>query len=80
MEIKIGTDIELFLSLNNKIVSAIPFCRGTKEMPAIIPNANDKRYKFMHDNVTMEFNVPEATTAEEFSSSIETAKDYQTFG
>ena len=72
--IKIGTDIELFLALNNKVISAIPFCRGTKENPILIPNANDNRYKFMHDNVTMEFNVPEATDPDEFSSSIVKAK------
>lgn len=68
--IKIGTDFETFIvdvSNNNKPISAIGICGGSKDEPLSIGNSC-----FRHeDNVAFEFGMPPCTDFESFKNYIE---------
>lgn len=65
----IGCDPELFLHHKGKFVSAIDLIGGSKQMPK--PIGDVKGYAVQEDNVAVEFNVPPATSCEEFVKSIQ---------
>lgn len=74
----IGSDPEFFLmeASSGKMISAIPFIRGTKEEPLPLPSGGGLQY----DNVAVEFASPVATSAKEFvhklASTIEETKSF----
>ncbi len=69
MRLTIGADPELFLesSPGGFVRSAIGFIGGTKEMPLELSRPG---YFVQEDNVAAEFNIPAATTEQEFVDSI----------
>lgn len=74
-EITIGADPELFLvTPNGKFISAIGLIGGTKAMPRGI----EKGCAVQEDNVAVEFNIPPATSVDEFIGSINHALEYLT--
>lgn len=72
----VGTDTELFLrdANNNKPVPAIGLIGGTKNKPR--PILGGKGFAVQEDNVMVEFNIPPAKTAKDFSAHIERVLDY----
>ena len=65
---KLGTDPEFFFVMGDKFKSSIPIVgMGTKETP--MPMDKDGFF-FLHDNVTVEFNVPPANNLDEFITNI----------
>ena len=66
--LKVGSDAELFLL---KAGAPHPVCGlvgGTKQDP--LPVLGGNGYAVQEDNVTLEFNIPPASTAEEFQDSL----------
>lgn len=74
--ITIGADPEVFLvDLNNKVISAVGLIGGTKSEPKSI---GDEGFSVQEDNILAEFNIPPATTKEEFIYNINHCKEYLT--
>lgn len=67
VEIKLGTDPEGFLHLNNKFVNAAGLFPGTKKEPFEL-----EKGAVQVDGTALEFNIHPAATAEEFESNIAT--------
>lgn len=65
----IGCDPELFLHHKGKFISAIDLIGGSKQMPK--PIGDVAGYAVQEDNVAVEFNVPPATSCEQFVKSIQ---------
>ena len=70
---KIGTDPELFLEKDGKIISAEGLIGGTKKEPKLI---SEYGHAIQEDNVMVEFNTPPSTSAKEFVDNINFVKDY----
>jgi hypothetical protein len=73
--LKIGSDAEFFLT--NPSGQAVAVCGllgGTKEEPRPVLGGNG--YAVQEDNVTAEFNIPPASTSEEFALSITKMLEY----
>ena len=68
--LKVGSDAELFLLKNGQPYPVCGLVGGTKEDP--LPVLGGNGYAVQEDNVTLEFNIPPASTAEEFQNSIGT--------
>ncbi len=64
-----GCDPEMFVTLEGRFFSAIPFIRGTKKKPQPLPSGAF----VMRDNVAVEFGIPPANTEDEFVGRILTA-------
>jgi hypothetical protein len=64
----IGADPEMFIRHREqkKVLSAIPFVKGTKEEPEKLPNGGT----IQHDNVAIEFAIEPAGTKAEFINNI----------
>lgn len=63
MKFTIGSDPELFLvDADGKFISAVGLCKGTKNAPFEFL----KGFKIHNDNVAVEFNIPPASSKEEF--------------
>lgn len=74
--LKIGSDAEIFLS--NKELLPVPVCGlvgGTKEQPLPVPSLGEG-YAVQEDNVMLEFNIPPAGSATEFSNSLSVMLKY----
>lgn len=67
----IGSDPELFLEKDDKIVSAIGIVGGTKRKPKALKIPG---YFVQEDNVLVEFNTPPVTSVDEFVNAIRTGK------
>jgi hypothetical protein len=70
--VKIGSDPELFLEKNGKIVSAEGIIGGSKNDPKPF----DKGFFMQEDNVMVEFNIPASVTKDEFVNNMNFAKSY----
>lgn len=69
MKIKLGCDPELFLAdATGKLMASCGLIGGTKAEPQPLPLGPG--YAVQEDNVAIEFNIPPASNAEEFQSSI----------
>lgn len=67
----IGADPEVFIvNKTGKIISSIGKIGGSKKRPRELGNG----FFVQEDNVLMEFNIPPASSKEEFSTNIEVAK------
>ena len=67
---KIGTDAEVFLvDKTGSPVSAVGIVPGSKNEPMPVLEGNG--YAVQRDNVMLEFNIPAASSAAEFSASID---------
>lgn len=77
MKFLIGTDPELFIynKITNKVVSAIPFLPGTKDLP-YKPHIFSKGFAVQTDNILAEFNVPPTNNINEFVLNLEMMKTY----
>lgn len=75
--LKIGSDPELFIinTKTNKVVSSIGLIPGKKGQAWVDPSWK-KGYGLETDNVLAEFNIPPATTCEEFVDSMEFMKNF----
>lgn len=76
MEIKnitLGTDPELFLQKDNKIISAIGKIGGSKSDPQPI---SDNGHFIQEDNVAIEYNIPPCVTRENWVFHNNFVKDY----
>jgi len=71
-KILVGADPELFIKKGNEIISAETFIEGTKENPFDI----GKGCAIQLDNVACEFNIPPASSFEEFEKSINFPLDF----
>lgn len=73
--VTVGSDPEflIFSELENKFISAIGMCNGTKENPEPI---TDKGHMIQIDGVGFEYNIPPCSTAEGFVKEINFVKDY----
>lgn len=72
--IKIGADPEFFMiNKEGKFISAIDRIGGSKSDPRPI---DDRGFAVQEDNVAVEFNIPAATSKQEFINSIEFALSY----
>lgn len=72
----VGSDFELFLTdSNGKVLSAIPFIRGTKSKPEELPK---KGFLLQHDGVLVEGNVPPVSLndGDEFAANVRYIKEY----
>jgi hypothetical protein len=69
--LSIGSDPELFLEKDGKIVSAIGLIGGTKKKPKSL---KIQGYYVQEDNVLVEFNTPPVSTRDEFINAIRTGK------
>jgi len=76
---KIGTDAEIFLKHRHTFspVPVVGLLGGTKLCPKPIPNMING-FAIQEDNVMPEFNIPAASTAREFSDSINQVLEYLT--
>ena len=68
--LKVGSDAELFLLKAGQPYPVCGLVGGTKQDP--LPVLGGNGYAVQEDNVTLEFNIPPASTAEEFQQSIST--------
>ena len=68
--LKVGSDAELFLLKAGQPYPVCGLVGGTKQDP--LPVLGGNGYAVQEDNVTLEFNIPPASTAEEFQQSIGT--------
>lgn len=75
--LKIGSDTEMFLKdkRSNKPVPVIGLLGGTKEEPLSVPELGEG-FAVQEDNVMVEYNIPAAKTADEFSTSIKAMVGY----
>ena len=71
--ITLGTDPELFLQKDNKIISAIGKIGGSKSEPQPI---SDKGHFIQEDNVAIEYNIPPCKTVEDWIYHHNFVKDY----
>jgi len=71
--ITLGTDPELFLQKDNKIISAIGKIGGSKSEPQAI--STDGHF-IQEDNVAIEYNIPPCTTVDEWVYHNNFVKDY----
>lgn len=71
--ITLGTDPELFLQKDNKIISAIGKIGGSKSEPQPI---SDNGHFIQEDNVAIEYNIPACKTIEEWVYHHNFVKDY----
>lgn len=70
--ITIGTDAELFLTHNKKIISSIGLLGGTKDNPKPIGEG----CFIQEDNILAEFNIPPVNNSLDFIKYIKYAKDH----
>lgn len=68
-QMTIGADPELFMCKGDFLVSAINRWGGTKEFP--IPLGIGEGFNVLEDNVMVEFNVPPASTEQQFVEHIQ---------
>jgi len=75
MKILIGTDAECFLLHDESanFVASQGIIEGTKDFPFPIPGLGDG-FATQRDNVALEFNIPPASSEEEFINNLEVAK------
>lgn len=71
--ITLGTDPELFLQKDNKIISAIGKIGGSKSEPQ--PISNDGHF-IQEDNVAIEYNIPACKTIDDWVYHHNFVKDY----
>ena len=71
--ITLGTDPELFLQKDNKIISAIGKIGGSKSEPQPI---SDEGHFIQEDNVAIEYNIPACKTVEDWIYHHNFVKDY----
>ena len=71
--ITLGTDPELFLQKDNKIISAIGKIGGSKSEPQPI---SDNGHFIQEDNVAIEYNIPACKTIEDWVFHHNFVKDY----
>ena len=71
--ITLGTDPELFLQKDNKIISAIGKIGGSKSEPQPI---SDDGHFIQEDNVAIEYNIPACKTIEDWIYHHNFVKDY----
>ena len=71
----IGSDPEVFIEKNGKIISAEGIIGGTKTEPKSI---SEYGHYIQEDNVMAEFNIPPCNNTEEFIYNINFVKDYLT--
>ena len=71
--ITLGTDPELFLQKDNKIISAIGKIGGSKSEPQPI---SDDGHFIQEDNVAIEYNIPACKTIEDWVFHHNFVKDY----
>ena len=71
--ITLGSDPEIFIEKDGKVVSAIGMIPGTKDEP--YPISNDGHY-IQTDNIAFEYNIPPCATEDEFVYHITFVKDY----
>ena len=71
--ITLGTDPELFLEKDNKIISAIGKIGGSKSEPQPI---SDNGHFIQEDNVAIEYNIPACKTIEDWVFHHNFVKDY----
>jgi hypothetical protein len=71
--ITLGTDPELFLKKDNKIISAIGKIGGSKSDPQPI---SDSGHFIQEDNVAIEYNIPACTSNEDWIFHHNFVKDY----
>ena len=69
----IGTDPELFLEKDGKIISAEGLIGGTKNEPKPI---SDKGHFIQEDNVMVEFNIPPCNNAKDFVDNINFVREH----
>lgn len=67
IELKVGCDPELFLSLDGKFISAHDILPGTKDKPHKV-----EKGAVQVDGLAFEFNIDPAKTVDEFNNNIET--------
>lgn len=68
-DITIGADPELFLVQDRNIIPAVGKIGGTKDHPLAIPGLGEG-FGMQEDNVMVEFNIPPANGAMEFSNNL----------
>lgn len=73
MQLKLGADPELFLSLDGKFISAAGMFPGTKKEPHKV-----EKGAIQVDGLALEFNIDPAETAEEFDKNIQIVLDQMT--
>lgn len=75
--VKIGTDFEMFLQdvNTNEIISAEGLVQGTKNQPFQFDKRN-KYFAISLDNVSVEGNIPPATTAYQFYKNVQKTIEY----
>lgn len=71
--ITLGTDPELFLKKDNKIISAIGKIGGSKSEPQAI---SDDGHFIQEDNVAIEYNIPACKKVEDWIFHHNFVKDY----
>ena len=71
--ITLGSDPELFLEKNNKIISSVGLIGGTKNKPRAISNEG---HAVQEDNVLVEYNIPPCTTLKQWKKEHNFVKDY----
>lgn len=73
--IRIGADPELFLEKDGKVISAEGLLGGSKKSPRKI---SEEGHAVQEDNIMVEFNIPPASTRDEFKAGIKYVLDYLT--
>jgi hypothetical protein len=73
--IRIGADPELFLEKDGEVISAEGLVGGTKKSPRKI---TEEGHAVQEDNIMVEFNIPPASTCEEFKAGIKHVLEYLT--
>lgn len=71
--ITLGTDPELFLEKDNKIISAIGKIGGSKSEPQAI---SDNGHFIQEDNVAIEYNIPPCINVTDWTYHHNFVKDY----